>query len=212
MRISELSRRASVPVPTIKYYLREKLLHTGVATGATQAEYDGTHVQRLRLIRALADPGGLSLTAIRRVLAAIDDETTDTHTLLGIAQYALGPGADGTTATDPEWEEVRGDVDAFLAELGWKVTQFAPARNQLTHALLALRRLGMPCSRDHLHAYARAARSVARAEIEQLRESPTRTEAVQNAVVATVLYEPVLLALRRLAQEHESAQRYRARR
>ena len=33
--------------PTIKYYLREGLLHEGVRTSATQAQYDETHVARL---------------------------------------------------------------------------------------------------------------------------------------------------------------------
>ena len=38
MRISELSRRSSVPVATIKYYLRAGLLHEGRRTAATQAQ------------------------------------------------------------------------------------------------------------------------------------------------------------------------------
>lgn len=210
MRVSELSRRTDVPVATIKYYLREGLLHSGVPTAATQAEYDDDHVQRLRLIRALADPGGLSLTGIRGVLAAVDDEGTDVHTLLGVACYALGPRTDGSLAGDPEHEKVRADVDAFLAELGWDVTESAPAREQLTYALLALRRVGMSYTREHLRSYADAVQSLARDEVRQLNASETRTEAVETAVIAIVLYEPVLLALRRLAQEHESARRYRA--
>ncbi|HOZ59840.1 MAG TPA: MerR family transcriptional regulator, partial [Nakamurella multipartita] len=40
VRISELSRASGVPTATIKYYLREKLLHEGVLTSATQARYD----------------------------------------------------------------------------------------------------------------------------------------------------------------------------
>ena len=70
MRIAELSRRAGVPVPTVKYYLREGLLPPGRATAPTQAQYDETHEQRLRLVRALVEVAGLSLAAVRRVLAA----------------------------------------------------------------------------------------------------------------------------------------------
>ena len=44
MRISELSRVSCVPTATIKYYLREKLLHDGLRTSPTQAQYDDTHV------------------------------------------------------------------------------------------------------------------------------------------------------------------------
>ena len=40
MRISTLAVAADLPVATVKYYLREGLLHPGVATSATQATYD----------------------------------------------------------------------------------------------------------------------------------------------------------------------------
>jgi DNA-binding transcriptional MerR regulator len=53
MRISELSSHTEIPVATIKFYLRENLLHEGVRTAATQSQYDQSHVARLRLIRAL---------------------------------------------------------------------------------------------------------------------------------------------------------------
>ena len=72
MRISELSRTSRVPTATIKYYLRERLLHEGRLTSATQAQYDGTHVARLRLIRALLGPAGLSVVKARQVLDAVD--------------------------------------------------------------------------------------------------------------------------------------------
>ena len=37
MRISALAQATGLPVATVKYYLREGLLHPGVATSATQA-------------------------------------------------------------------------------------------------------------------------------------------------------------------------------
>ena len=49
MRISGLAERTGVPVATLKYYLREGLLHAGTATARTQAVYDTTHVERVRL-------------------------------------------------------------------------------------------------------------------------------------------------------------------
>jgi DNA-binding transcriptional MerR regulator len=57
MLMAELSRSSGVPVATIKYYLREGLLPPGAATSATRAEYDEAHLRRLRLTRALEDPG-----------------------------------------------------------------------------------------------------------------------------------------------------------
>lgn len=209
MRISELSRRANVPVATIKYYLREGLLPPGEATGATQARYDEGHAERLQLIRALADVGGLSLATIQRILDVLDSEDADVHRLLGTAQYALSPDVSDEADGDPAWDSARSEVDALLTELGWNVTPEAPARDQLTQALLALRQLGLPSSASDLRVYADAAHSVAARELERIRVAATRAEAVETAVVATVLYEPILLALRRLAQEHESARRFR---
>ena len=46
MRIAELSQKTGVPVPTIKYYLREGLLPAGELTSPNQAHYDDRHVQR----------------------------------------------------------------------------------------------------------------------------------------------------------------------
>lgn len=59
-------RRRSLVAVT--YYLREGLLPQGRATGATQAEYDETHMRRLVLIRVLIGVGGLSLAETRGVL------------------------------------------------------------------------------------------------------------------------------------------------
>lgn len=211
MRISELSRTTGVPVATIKYYLREGLLAPGEATAATQAQYDAGHAQRLRLVRALADVGGLSIAAIREVVRALDDQDTDVHTLLGTAQYAVTPAPDGQR-DDPAWSAARAKVDALLTDLGWQVTTVAPARDQLADALVALQRLGFEVDGDRLRGYAQTAHSLAEREVDWVRESAGRTAAVERAVVGTVLYEPVLLALRRMAQEHESGRLFRDRR
>ncbi|MYU47619.1 MerR family transcriptional regulator, partial [Streptomyces sp. SID7803] len=52
MRLSELSERSGIATATIKYYLREGLLPPGERLSATQAEYDESHLRRLRLVRA----------------------------------------------------------------------------------------------------------------------------------------------------------------
>jgi DNA-binding transcriptional MerR regulator len=49
MRLSDLSAASGVPVATVKYYLREGLLPPGRLTAATSAQYDDSHLQRLRL-------------------------------------------------------------------------------------------------------------------------------------------------------------------
>jgi hypothetical protein len=57
MRLSELSERSGVSIATIKYYLREGLLAPGRRVSATTADYDESHLRRLRLVRALIQSG-----------------------------------------------------------------------------------------------------------------------------------------------------------
>src|SRR4051794_2966520 len=113
MWMSELAERSGLPVATVKFYLREGLLAPGELTGATRARYDDSHVQRLRLIRALAEVGGLSLTAVRDVLNHIDHGPTSLHDRLGAVHSPLaarGGAADG--------ESLAG-ADRLLDHLGW---------------------------------------------------------------------------------------------
>ena len=111
MRISELSSRTGVTVATIKYYLREGLLPEGVRSSPTQATYDESHVERLRVIRALIE-SGVSVAESRKVLAALDNPPASAHDLLGAAHAAVVP-------------PVEGDVDVAEAErlaerIGWQ--------------------------------------------------------------------------------------------
>ena len=56
----------------------------------------------------------------------------------------------------------------------------------------------MPMSREQLAVYVRAARRTARADVERISWEPDE-ESVERAVLGTAVYEPVLLALRRIA-------------
>ncbi|MEV6418016.1 MerR family transcriptional regulator, partial [Kribbella sp. NPDC051718] len=201
MWIAELSRQSDVPVATIKYYLREGLLPAGEAVGATRARYDETHVRRLRLIRALVEAGGLSLARVRNVLAEVDEETRDMHDVLGAAHGALIPT--DLSATD----ESRGRVDDLIAEEGWQVDPGSPDRVLLANALDALEKVGYHLDDDLLKTYASAAAQVADSEVAGL-PSDDRQQTVETTVLVTALGGPVLLALRRLAQQSASASRF----
>ena len=116
MRISELSSKTGVPIATIKFYLRENLLHDGVRTAATQAQYDESHVARLQLIGALVGPGRLSIAAAHRVIQAIDEPPESLHELLGIAAGAVaGPNLeDALRALDQAgFELAEGALDMY---------------------------------------------------------------------------------------------------
>jgi DNA-binding transcriptional MerR regulator len=201
MWISELSRRTVVPVATIKYYLREGLLPHGEAVGATRARYDETHERRLRLIRALVQAGGLSLSRVRGVLAAVDEEWREMHQVLGAAHGALLPQA---PVGSPESKD---RVDRLIADQGWRVHECSPDRALLAGALDALEEVGYRLDDKLLQTYAEAAQLIGDAEVANL-PAEDRAEAVEKVIVVTSLGGPVVLALRRLAQQSASAHRY----
>lgn len=202
MWISELSRRSGVPVPTIKYYLREELLRPGTATGATRASYDDSHVRRLRLVRALVVVGGMGLDRVRAVLAAVDDTDADLHEVLAAAHQELSPEPDEAPS-----EEARRQVEALLRRRRWKVHPGGRHSAALAAALDGLAAAGQPLDDRALATYAEGAGLVAKGEIDTLSVAD-REDAATYAVTGTVLAEPVLLALRRMAHQHYSGQRF----
>ncbi|HSY15919.1 MAG TPA: MerR family transcriptional regulator [Jatrophihabitantaceae bacterium] len=206
MKISELSRHSGVPVATIKFYLREGLLPPGRATAARQAQYSADHLHRLRLIRALIQVGGLSIAKALEVLAAAET-VTDRHELLGVTLWAIQPELDADV-DDPEWIMCKEHVDSLVKRLDWQVSSQSPVRDVLVNALQHLHRIGTDYGPDDLLPYARLAEATALLDLDQLSEVENSMNLAERALVLTVLLEPVLLALRRLAQEHESALRF----
>jgi DNA-binding transcriptional MerR regulator len=208
LRIGELSRISGVSIPTIKYYLREGLLPSGAPTSPNQADYGDEHGHRLRLIRALAEVGNLPLATIRDVIEAIDEPRLSMHEVLGVAHGALGP--DPVTDDSDELRVARAEVDGYIDEhLGWKISTDAAARMELAHALATLRRLGWDTDVHVFDRYARLANQLASWELKQTPLDRDRQETVEAVVVGTVIFESVLVALRRLAQEQHSAARFR---
>ena len=192
MRISELSRRAAVPVATVKYYLREGLLHAGELTSATQARYDESHVARLRLVRSLLGPGGLSVVRAREVLRAIDDPPESPYALLGVAAAAVRRPVE--VGPHPE-------VHALVEHWGWPVDEDScPEHQVLADALEGLRAAGFESPPEVLDAYAAAMDQVAATELAHVPADPLAA-AVRYVVLGVVLNEPVLLAMRRLAEQ-----------
>jgi len=212
MRLAELSARSGVPTATIKFYLREGLLPPGERISATQAGYGEEHLHRLRLVRALIQVGRMPVATAREVLAAVDDTELDQHSRLGIAAWSLpGPAQDPNPGEedDAATRTARQEIDGLLEHLGWE--EFGPgtpAYETLLCAVATLIRLGYPCEAPHLRRLAQIAAQVAEADLDLLEGLPSEVEQVEASVALTVLYEPVLLSLRRLAQAEESARRF----
>ncbi|MFE4960215.1 MerR family transcriptional regulator [Streptomyces sp. NPDC056653] len=206
MRIGELSRRSGVPVPTIKFYVREGLLPAGQLTSPNQASYDSGHERRLKLIRALLDVGGLSLAAIGDVLHTIDDPAQPVHNVLGVAAKRIT--APAGSEPGPELEDAREEVAELLDRRGWRAEAHSPAGESLAGVLVALRRAGHGGFIELLDDYAAAAEPVARADLDYVGRRVAREDLVESVVVGTVLGEAMFSALRRLAHEDASARAY----
>ncbi|MGP3632865.1 MerR family transcriptional regulator [Streptomyces sp. 24-1644] len=206
MRIGELSRMSGVPVPTIKFYVREGLLSPGKLTSPNQAAYDSGHERRLKLIRALLDVGGLSLSAIGDVLRSIDDPGQPVHKVLGVAAKRIALLEEGEPG--PELEAAREDVAELLERRGWKAEAASPAGETLAAVLVALRRAGHGGFVELLDDYAAAAEPVARADLDYVGRRVAREDLVESVVVGTVLGEAMFSALRRLAHVDASARAF----
>ena len=113
MRIAELSRQSGVPVPTIKYYLREGLLPAGELTSPNQASYGETHLRRLRLEEnAITDAAARDIAGLKDLtyLNLTNTKITDA----GFAQVAALPSLEdlytwGTGVSQPAVDKVKAE-------------------------------------------------------------------------------------------------------
>jgi DNA-binding transcriptional MerR regulator len=199
MRMGELSSRTGVPIPTIKFYLREGLLSAGERTSPNQARYDDGHVRRLKLIRALIDVGNLSVAAARTVLGHLDDAEGDTLETLGKVQYALMPRREPDE--DDAWTEAAEEVRRLVSERGWEVMPTNPALSVLTEVVAVLRRLGQDDTLPLLDDYAAAAQELAEDEVDIVRRRELLEDRAEGVVVISALGDTLLAAMRRLAHE-----------
>lgn len=206
MRISELSERSGLSVPSIKYYLREGLLHRGERTSPNQARYDESHLNRLRLVGALTDVGGLSVATTRELLAVIDGEhRPELQELMGLTLKSI----DGENGARSDVEEADlAEADALTERHGWHVHPGSPLREELARTLSAFQRSGLGLDREWLDGYAEAAEQAARRDHDLVAGIDDLDEILKIVVVGTVLGERLLATLRRLAQAGEAHRRY----
>lgn len=200
MRMAELSERSGVPIPTIRYYLREGLLPQGQLTSPNQATYDDTHVRRLGLVRALVEVGAMPIAAVKALFQHLENADADELTTLGLIQYTLvretstasagRTGADGAAA-----------VGQLLDRLSWRVREQHPARAMLAAAIESLAQLGQDDVLALLDRYAAAAHELAEAEVALTLARSGTDQRAEAVVMVGVLGDAALGALRRLAQE-----------
>lgn len=190
MRMSELAATAGVSVPTVKFYLREGLLPPGLAVSRTTAEYDETHLARIRVIRALSEAADLDLATIRRVIAVMDSPPKDRGELLRDAQAAT------LRADTPD---PAGPARALVEEVGWQVDPDGPLLAALDRQIDYARRTGVVLTDEQLRDYALLVRRIADVDVASVPGDPAG--AVRQVTVGTLLTDPLLATLRRLAHQ-----------
>lgn len=207
MRIAELSRRTAVPVPTIKYYVREGLVPRGELTSRNQATYDDRHERRIRLVRALIDIGGLSVATTRDLLAQLDNPDASTDNLLGRTMLNLNPSRE--RVDDETRASAAAQVRALVDGRGWRVDTHDPTLDVLIDLVAALRALGEDDLLEILDTYAEAAEKIAAIDLAVVSRRENLESIIDGAVVGTVLGGSMLLALRRLAHIDASGRMFR---
>lgn len=211
MKIAALSAATGVSVATLKYYLREGVLHQGLATAVNQADYDESHVRRVRLVRALVDLGHLSIADVAVVVAAVDDESVPIHDAFGLAQDAMVP--ERHHAGDA-WEFARALVDDFVQRHDLRVRPDARAREMLADALVRLEESGLADLADPADPGASQFDEMAEffkqtaAENLALVPDTHRAQMVEYTVAGTVVIEVAMSAIRRMALEDASERRF----
>jgi len=199
--MAELSTISGIPVATIKYYLREKLLPVGASETANQARYGAGHLDRLRLIRALIDVGGLSVASARSVLEAIDSDASLPE-VFKVAQHSVSVTIE---RGDLEPADLA-SIDALLE--GWHVSPENPGRLAAARVLSAFRGVGQTDDRGWFVRYAEAALLIAAADLDEIESRSDRAAKAETVVVGTVLGDALISGLRRAAQEHVTSERY----
>lgn len=191
MRISELSEVTGMPIATLKFYLREGVLHPGEAQAKTQSFYDDSHVERVRLVRALTEVGGLSIAATKMVVDAMNDPQVDRLSLLATAQKSLAPPVIVPRREHPLARQL-------LDKLGWEYSDGDRMVDLLERQLEVAAEADVGMTMAHMVGLARLAHDIAEVDISLVPDDATL--AVRNTVLGTAVSDKLLITLRRLAQ------------
>ncbi|NII39909.1 DNA-binding transcriptional MerR regulator [Curtobacterium flaccumfaciens] len=198
MRISELAREAATPLTAVKYYQREGLLPAGEKTAPNQTAYDRRHVERVRLVRALLETGGLSIAVTKQVLAVLDTDDAPLAEVFEVAQYAI---TDSRSPETPASRAARARIEDRVTAAGWCATTDNPGHETAARALDGLATIGFDAPDDYLDAYMTAAATAARADVAALQSRDGRDAIAELMVIGTVLGDPLFAGLRRIAQQ-----------
>lgn len=199
MRISEVSRRSGVTVPTIKYYLREGMLPPGVPLSPRDADYSEAYLERLEIIRNLREIAHLSIETIKRLLSAADNPELPIPALVGLSHAAAIPKTDDP----PPDEHAQALAAQFYDELGWTVPPQHPLFAQTARLLALLKANGAPSDPSGLQPYVQSVSQLTQVEL-GLARTENRLLLVHDVVIGTSLGNQLLLTLHMAAQVNQA--------
>jgi DNA-binding transcriptional MerR regulator len=213
LKMSAFARESGVPVPTIKHYVRERLLPEPVRTSRNMAYYDAALVPRVKAIKRLQSTLHLPLSVIRDVLDRLDDdalpEGAAVEATIGRVLAELSPRESVTRS-----QLVAGGVEpsdlALFAGLGIVTPQDRDGEQvyvgddvALLRVLAQARRAGLSATMlppEILRAYVVALRDLVRVELQMFRAGVVPMaggDLGKLTEVATTLSERLVVLLRR---------------
>lgn len=130
-------------------------------------------------------------------MAALESPPDSPHDFLGAAHRAVPPPV--------EPGEVTAEVTELMHDLGWAGCLESPLLGSLARAVADARAAGVALTPSETRSYAGAAYQAAVTDVGFALAAPTPAAALHTVVVGTVMVDPVIATLRRLAQEVESA-------
>jgi hypothetical protein len=107
-------------------------------------------------------------------------------------------------SAEPEPDEDLEPARRLVDRLGWRIAEDSPALADLARAVAAIEEAQLPLIDGGLERYAAVVGNLA---VEEVGSVPTESPeaSVRQAVLGTILIEPLLVALRRLALQDAAA-------
>ncbi len=203
MRISELATRSGVPVATIKTTCARRCCPRGSARRHAGRLRLRRTLQRLGVIRALVD-AGVGISGVRKVVAVLEEPPENPYDLLGAANAAVTRrfGRSRPHGGNVLLERMGGSVDSSSS----------PTRSPRSPTLS--RPSTAPASRCRSRSWTLISSTSARSPRPKLAATPETSieDAVPYVVLGTALVEPLILALRRVAEQVAASIAFRLRR
>ena len=201
LTVSQLAKLSGISVSTIKYYLREGLLAQGDLAAQSRQYYGQRHLDRLAVIRALRDMAKLPIEMVRQLVEVLDRGNNPTFELIAMAIDALARRHTRETAVE---RGVKQELLQLLATRRIRARPTSGALRDLTASVVILRRFSPNLQVKQLIPYLDYSLSLAEKEVtanaDNVLSNPDR--ALITAVLGTVLWEPLIVATRRIASEH----------